>query len=247
MQGKKMLLRRWFVIVGFAAVVCWALAAGGQGPNTAAPLAAKAGDDSQDREPKGPDPSLPDSGAKKTHAPIKPLTPEEERETLAYAKDNRPEYYEWLSQYRESDPRRYQYLARALWNVIDKGKQLPPEVRQAQEKLYEASQVKLWRLAREILKTTDPAAKARLEGDLQTLMTKRFDAEQVIRNDRLKQLADEIKRLRAELEDRAKNRETIIRERVERMKKDAARRSSAHPAKRDEKESPATRPSRDRK
>jgi hypothetical protein len=95
--------------------------------------------------------------------------------------------------------------------------------------------VRMWRLAREFDATKDPAARADLDKQLLEFAQQQFDADQVIREHRLTELAEQIARMKTDLADREKDRSTIVREIAERMKKSARPSDSAAKA-------PHTRP-----
>lgn len=167
-------------------------------------------------EPFGPD----DEAMARHTTIVKPLTDEQQKAVLDYLKAKRPEICKQVLGYRETDIRRFHRATRSMWNFISRIKSLPEKVGQA----YEARQmayVRMWRLAREFNAAKDPAARGDIEKQLLEFAQQQFDADQVIREHRLTELADQIARLKAELADREKDRSVIVREIAERMKKTA--------------------------
>lgn len=168
----------------------------------------------------------------------RPLTKEQEQEVLNYLKEKRPEDYERVLKDRERDPRRYRRTIAGLWQWVSRFKQMPKDLRDAYEDRHRAF-VDMWRLAKQRADAKDPAARNRIDKRLYEVCARLFDAEQIIREYRLKQMEEQIKRLREDLKERARNRKTVIGEMVERFARSAADRNR--------KRSPTTRPTRGRK
>jgi hypothetical protein len=158
----------------------------------------------------------------------RPLTEEQEQEVLDYLKKKRPELYDQTIESRQKDPRRYQRTMFMIWGWVSRLKKLPENVRDAEER-RQAAQLKMYRAARDLQSTKDPAEKKRLEKQLEEQAAVFFDADQIIRGHRLTELAKHIKQLKAELEARAQDRENLIQETVERMKEGAKFYGSGRP------------------
>jgi len=152
----------------------------------------------------------------------KPLTKEQEQEVLDFLKKERPDFYKKAIEEREKDPRRFQRTIRSMWHFMSRVMELPEELRTAYRRA-QRSYVDMWRLAKEIRETSDTARKKTLETKIHSLAEEHFDASQIIREHRLTQLAEEIKRLKAELQQRVKDREALVQESVERMMTNAER------------------------
>jgi ribosomal protein L17 len=168
-------------------------------------------------EPFGPDD---EAMARQTSSP-KPLNDEQLKTVLDYLQAKRPEIYKQVMGYRETDLRRFYRATRSMWNFISRIKSLPEKVGQA----YEARQmayVRMWRLAREFDATKDATVRADLDKQLLEFAQQQFDADQIIREHRLTELAEQITRMKADLAEREKERPNIVREIAERMKKNAA-------------------------
>jgi hypothetical protein len=168
------------------------------------------------------------------------LSDEQEKEVLEYLKTKRPEIYKQVLADREKDPRRYRWTLRSMWFFISRLKHLPEKVGRAEE-TRQVTHLQMWRLAIQLHGTKDAAARAELERQMLELADDNFAAEQIVREYRLTELAEQIKRIKAELKERAQDRKVIVREKVERMKQGAA-----HYA-RDRERGPRTRPSGGRK
>jgi hypothetical protein len=171
--------------------------------------------------PPGPGGSR-DRGGPPSRRASKPLTAEQEKEVLEHLEKKQPEIYKQLLVHREKDRSRYHRTLRFVWYSLERQKLLPEDVRNAYDVLHGA-RVKMWGLAKELEKAKDPAARDDLEKRLREQAVEFFQAEQTTREHRLKQLEDQIKRLKEDLKERLRNRATVVKEIVERMKGEAAR------------------------
>jgi hypothetical protein len=152
----------------------------------------------------------------------RPLTEEQEKEVLQYLKKKRPEIYEQVLASREKDPRRYSWTLRSMWFFLSRLKRLPKPVQEAEE-TRQITHLRMWRLAHQLQGTKNAATRKELEQQMLEQADQNFAAEQIVREHRLTELAEQIKRIKAELKERAEDRKAIVREKVERMKRDAAR------------------------
>lgn len=189
--------------------------------------------------PPGPGPGM-EEGPPRGGPPWRgrPVTKEQEDEVLAYLKEKDQDTYESFVKSRQSDPYRYRMDVASMWHWLSRTKTMPDHVRDAHE-AYRFTTLRMWRAARELAGATDATRKAALEAELQELGEKRFQAEQVIRDHRLTELAEQIKRLRAELDERAQNRKILIQEMIARFRDSAARKDFFPTS------APASRPGRD--
>jgi len=170
------------------------------------------------------------------------LTRQQEEKVLAYAKRKSKDYYERIVKYRQTEPKYYQATLRALLPLAEQYERMPQRVRDAYDRLDLANYSKLWQLARDIQKTADAGVKARLEAELYQLTAVRFEAEQIIREYRIQQIMEQAKRLQKDLEERAANREAVIRESYEQMLQNAARMAEATRSRKAPTSRPATQP-----
>ena len=146
------------------------------------------------------------------------LTDEQTEALLAFLKDRRPDLRERLVGLREKDPRAYRRLLRTTWWWYLRWKDAPADV-QNHAIEEEVSRIQIWKLAGAIRKTENEGERKRLAVQLREAVTRNFQAEQKVREYRLKQLAERLKQLRDELKQRSERQETIIGERVERYLK----------------------------
>ena len=101
------------------------------------------------------------------------------------------------------------------WYVENwKGK--PPEVQKAAVTAL-VERLRTYRIVRELRKTEDAAQRKQLRQKLLESVTRRFDAEYTMVQHRLRVQKEQIRRLEEKLEKDAKQRDEIIRRRVERV------------------------------
>jgi hypothetical protein len=159
-----------------------------------------AGHDGDGRPPKGA--AAGDGDAKPPPAAI---TDQQETELIASLTEKRPEEAARLRRLKDENPRAYRGQLVIAWRAYQVWKDLPPEI----QKLYETQQrsrLEAWRQAQNFMNTKDSAQKERIHDRLMETLGSEFDAELGIRQYRLGQLEDQLKRLRAELKDRADHR-----------------------------------------
>jgi hypothetical protein len=150
------------------------------------------------------------------------LTAEQEQEVLDYLKSRRPEVYEEVVAQREKDPARYRRTLRSMYSFVARTRKLPEGVAQAYESLQQ-THVALWRLSREYNNSDSPEKKLEIENSMKEQAGRQFEAEQLIRRHRLAELEEQIRSLKAELDQRAKDNDAVIRETVERFKRNITR------------------------
>jgi len=160
-------------------------------------------------------------GSKSSRSPTK-LTPEQEQEVLDYLKSRRPEVYDEVIAQREKDPTRYRRTLRSVYPFVARVRKMPEEIANAYESLQQ-THMALWRLSREYNSTDSPAKKRDIENGMKEQARRQFEAEQLVRRHRLAELEEQIRNLKAELDQRAADSDTVIREAVERSKKSVSR------------------------
>jgi len=150
------------------------------------------------------------------------LTEEQEKEVLAYLKSRRPEIYNEVLAQQQKDPVRYRQTLGRIYPFIVKMRRLPVQVALAYETLQQ-THVNLWRLAREYNAADTADKKQDVESRMLNQARKQFQAEQLVRGHRLADLEEQIRNLKAELAQRANDRETVIKETLDRFKRGAKR------------------------
>ncbi len=143
--------------------------------------------------------------ASRPHGPLS-LTDAQEKEVLAYLKQRRTEEYERLIKIKDEAPRLYRGALIGAWRTM----QLPADIQKYAE-TQQSARLKAWRLSRDLAKAADDQ-KAGIRKELMEVLGTEFDAEQQMREYRLGQLEEEIKRLRNQAKERAERRTKIIEE-----------------------------------
>lgn len=156
------------------------------------------------------------------------ISKEEEQKLLKLLKDKRPAQYERLTKLKKTDERRYRWAIRSLAHWHRRLAEMPEKVRNAEITRHD-TRLKIWKLAREIRKTSDADRKASLTGELRKATETMFNADQVIHEYHLKQLEQRVKELRAELKAHSEQRNEIIDQRVKDYLKGRVRKSQRHP------------------
>ena len=149
------------------------------------------------------------------------LTAEQEKDVLGYLKSRRPGIYEEVIAQREKDPSRFRRTLGKIYPFIVRMRKLPEPVAQAYEALQQ-THVNLWRLAREYNSADSADKKRDVESRMMAQARRQFEAEQLVRGHRLADLEEQIRDLKAELDQRAKDREAVIKETVDRFKRGSA-------------------------
>jgi ATP-dependent Lon protease len=157
-------------------------------------LAQPAGTDGNRPLPKGPGPTV---------------TEQQEADLLRALEEKRPEEAKVLKKLKEENLREYRFALAEAYRAWQFWKDMPADVQKAHEAQVRAK-VEAWRVSRDYLAATDPAQKDKLHARLQELLGQEFDADQTIREYRLGQLEEQLKRLRNELKERADRRSQVI-------------------------------------
>jgi ATP-dependent Lon protease len=142
------------------------------------------------------------------------LTEQQENDLLAVLKETQPENHRRLLELKKSSPDRFRWAMRAMWPWYQRYKSMPKEAQKAMLDEQDAK-VEIWRIVEALPQAKDPAERAKLTSDLREAVSKQFGADQVLREYRLTELEQQIKRLREELQQRREQREQILKDRVE--------------------------------
>jgi len=158
-------------------------------------------------------------------------TADQEKELLAALKKWHPHRHQRLIELKKSRPRLYRRYVAAAWRWYLHWRDLPENVKKAAVVKHD-THMKIWKVLREIRSADSEHRKSELTTKLRKLVAKSFDAEQIERQYRLKELRKRLERLRAEQKQRLKNREKIINSRVKRLL--SGKRPHAKPPKQDD-------------
>ena len=156
------------------------------------------------------------------------LSAEQEKEVLEHLKQRRPEIYNEVIALKESDPARYRRTIKSIYPFVARMRKMSPEVAEAYETLQK-THVNLWKLARELSAVDSPERQKEIESAMRDEAAKQFEAEQMVRRQRLDELKQQIANLQNELDQRAKDSNSVIQETVDRFKRSAARYGKGRP------------------
>ena len=181
-------------------------------------VAQPAGSEARDanvRPPKGDHPGL-------------VVTDQQEADLLRALEEKRPEEARILRKLKDENPREYRFALVEAYRAWQLWKDMPLEMQKLHETQARA-RVEAWRTSREYLAATDPAVKDKLHARLVELLGQEFDADQAVREYRLGQLEEQLKRLRGELKDRADRRSQVIDQGLQNLLAGKARPDSRRP------------------
>ena len=132
---------------------------------------------------------------------------------LAFAKKHFPEEHKRLEALRKENPRQFRRAIRRLWWLYRRVRHLPEEIQAAAVAKHRLN-IAIFHTRREFLRTEDAAKKAELTKKLRDLLGKQFDNDQTVKEYRIKLLAEQLAKLKTEIEQRKKDRQKIIADRL---------------------------------
>ena len=141
-----------------------------------------------------------------------------EDKVMAFAKKHFPDEHERLEALRKENPHRFRRAIRRLWWLYKRVQHLPEEIQAAAVAKHRLN-IAIFRMHRQILQTNNQAEKAKLKKQLLDLLGKQFDNDQTVKEYKVKRLARELAELKAEIEQRKKDRKKIISKRLELLMK----------------------------
>jgi hypothetical protein len=137
------------------------------------------------------------------------ITDQQEAELMGVLSERRPEEANRLRRLKSENPREHRLALAAAWKAYQLWKDLPPEIQRLHE-IQQRARLEAWRLSQAYLAAKDNNLKERIRARILAVLGEDFDAEQGIREYRLGQLEEQLKRLRAELKDRAGRRAQVL-------------------------------------
>ncbi len=146
------------------------------------------------------------------------FTEDKTKEVMAFAKKHFPEEHERLESLRKENPRQFRRAIRRMWWLYKRVRHLPEEIQAAAVAKHRLN-IAIFRMHRQILQTNNQDEKAKLKKQLLDLLGKQFDNDQAVKEYKVKRLAQELAKLKAEIEQRKKDRKKIISKRLELLMK----------------------------
>ena len=150
------------------------------------------------------------------------LSKQEEAEMMSALKKHRPELHQRLVRLRDHHPRGYYRSLWRAWRMYLRWRAMGPKAREAVAD-QERARLEIYRLVGALRRTPQGPARQRLVQEIRKAVTERFEAEQTLREQKLADLEREIKRIREELKDRAKQRDKIIAQHLQRLLRSTSR------------------------
>ena len=139
-----------------------------------------------------------------------------EDKVMAFAKKHFPEEYERLEALRKENPRQFRRAIRRLWWLYKRVRHLPEEIQAAAVAKHRLN-VAIFQTRREFLQAEEADKKAELTKKLSSLLEKQFDNDQTVKEYQIKRLAQQLAELKAQVEQRRKDRKKIIADRLKRL------------------------------
>lgn len=143
-----------------------------------------------------------------------PITETEERQIVEFVKAYMPQHYDRLIDLRDTNPRRYRITLRFLRPRVQKLQAMPEATRKAHLREVKLK-VQIYKTTRAYRSADSDGEKLQIRQQLHDLLAEQFDIEQNIQAHRLKQLEEQLQRLKDELKHRNEHREKIITDRLE--------------------------------
>ena len=107
-------------------------------------------------------------------------------------------------------------MLRRIWWIYQRVRYLPQEIQAAAVAEHRLN-MSIFQTRREILQTQDADKKTELTKKLRDLLGRQFDNDQIVKEYRIKILADQLVKLKKEIEQRKTNRQKVIEERLEKL------------------------------
>jgi hypothetical protein len=147
------------------------------------------------------------------------LGPEWETVALAKIQAEEPETFAELQRLKTKNPAKYNTDLSKCWNRLQRLERLKTDdpKRYESEKRQQQLDRKSKQLARDYRKASNDAQKAQIKNDLKTCLLELFTLREAQRADKVKELEKEIADLKMMLEFREKNKETIIKNRLDQL------------------------------
>ena len=147
--------------------------------------------------------------------PVVKLTPQQEAELIAAMKRSSPDdYYAYLMAAQKGDPKVYQKTLSWMWRKYERWRNAPKEI-QEQMLVEQRAISEIGELVHAIRVEKDPPARDRLKKRLMAAVARKFDAEIVLHDYRLKQFEQRVKKLRDDLVQRKADRDNKIKQQYE--------------------------------
>lgn len=146
------------------------------------------------------------------------FTKDKVKEVMAFAKKHFPDEHKRLESLRKENPHQFRRAIRRIWWLYKRVRHLPEEIQVAAVSKHRLN-IAIFRMHRQIVQTDNQAEKTKLKKQLLDLLGKQFDNDQAVKEYKVKRLAQELAKLKAEIAQRKKDRKKIISKRLEMLMK----------------------------
>jgi len=155
-------------------------------------------------------------GRRPPHTRRRRVTDRQFAEIMTFTRKYMPELAPRLEAIRKRDSRRSDQLLHAAYGFVRQMRAMPPNVREAAVGVHRAN-VSLFRKAAEARAATGQADREPLVRSMRQLLAEQFQNEQTVREYEVTRLRGELSSLRAGIEQRVRDRQKIIAERLEQL------------------------------
>ena len=152
--------------------------------------------------------------------PLPPvLNDKQKSEVLSFIQKNMPSTYESLMEIKGADPGRYNHALLENYRIMTDLKHLAAADNEAYKDSLRAIQLEdeSMKLSKQYRKTSGEQEKGQITKKLKTVLSELFDLREKERAKRIKQLEQELARLKESLNNRKKNKDTIVQQRIDEL------------------------------
>ena len=150
------------------------------------------------------------------------LTPEQEKELLAFVKKSRPDYHPVLVGLKKKNPAEYWKAVRPVWRFYQGYKRMSPEMRKAVDAEQKAK-IEIGKLVGRYRNARNDSDRKKLADQLRKQLIIQFDAELRIRRLRLEEMMARLKAQIAGLDGQKKKRDKTVGDRLARWIREATK------------------------
>jgi hypothetical protein len=145
------------------------------------------------------------------------LSDRQKSEVLSFIQKNMPSTYQSLMEIKGADPGRYNHGLLENYRIMMDLKALAKVDSEAYKDSLRAIQLEdeSMKLSKQYRKASDDQEKGQITKKLKTVLSELFDLREKERSRRIKQLEQELARLKESLNNRKKNKDTIVQQRID--------------------------------
>jgi len=141
-------------------------------------------------------------------------TPSEEKQLLDFLKRSRREFYNGLMAQKKTSDKRYRGTLKFAWQWYKRYRDLDKAVRSEVDR-EQKTRIEISKILGKIKKTSSETDRKKLTTQLERLVGIQFDVQMKVTKYKLDQTANQLSRLRKELQNRQAGRKAIVAQRVQ--------------------------------